>query len=220
MTIAIDGYSSCGKSTLARDLAETLGFIYVDSGAMYRAVTLYFLENEINYESADAVLEALPDIRIDFNTVDGDVHTFLNGRDVERPIRALRVSGHVSPVAAIPAVRRALVAQQRALAGTRDIVMDGRDIGTVVFPDAEVKFFVTASLEERVRRRQLQLESSGIIVSEEEVSNSITSRDAIDTTREDSPLLKADDAIELDTTELTREQQLDIALSYSQKRNS
>jgi len=218
MTIAIDGYSSCGKSTIARDLAEALGFIYVDSGAMYRAFTLFLLNNKIDYNDVNAVERALDQVDIDFQTMDNELHTFLNGQDVEKPIRSLRVSGHVSPVAAIPIVRRSMVARQRQLAGERDIVMDGRDIGTVVFPDAELKLFVTASLEERVRRRLLQLESSGIIVSEEEVRKSITTRDAIDTTREDSPLTRADDAVEMDTTDLTREGQLQIALDEAKKR--
>ena len=153
ITIAIDGFSSCGKSTLARDLAKALGYAYVDSGAMYRAVTLYFLEQGIDYHDAEAVKAALPNIKIQFKHKNNSNRTYLNGEDVEEKIRTMEVSQHVSPVAAISQVRKAMVAQQQAMGKAKGIVMDGRDIGTVVFPDAELKIFLTASEVVRSQRR-------------------------------------------------------------------
>lgn len=210
--IAIDGYSSCGKSTLARDLASALGFAYVDSGAMYRAVTLYFLDHGIPLDDQEAIENALDRIRIEFKNLNGENHTFLNGADVEESIRDMRVSAAVSPVAAVPAVRRALVRQQQALGRSGGIVMDGRDIGTVVFPNADLKIFLIADEEERVRRRRLELLAKGFELSEEEVRRNLTERDHIDSTREDSPLRQAADAVVIDNTHLTRKDQLEEAL--------
>ena len=215
ITIAIDGFSSCGKSTLAQDLAKKLDYIYIDSGAMYRAVTLYIIRREISLDDEAAVKNAMVDISIGFSKVDGLLHTTLNGEDVEHEIRTLRVSHMVSPVAALSNVRRVLVNQQREFGLKGGVVMDGRDIGTVVFPNAELKLFVTASLEERIRRRSAQLRECGMEVTEEEVARSITERDRIDTTREDSPLMQADSAIVLDNTDLTREDQLELAYNYA-----
>ncbi|MCS6929526.1 MAG: (d)CMP kinase [Saprospiraceae bacterium] len=212
LIVAIDGYASCGKSTLAKALAKALHYIYLDTGAMYRAVTLYFLENGINYEDSKAVEEALKNIKIYFKCVDGQTHVFLNGRDVEREIRELRVSEHVSQVAAIPAVRRTLVALQQAMGQRRGIVADGRDIGTVVFPDAEVKIFLTADLDVRTNRRYLELTAKGIDAPWEEIRRNLQARDYLDTTRTDSPLRVAPDAVVIDNTLLSPDEQLEEAL--------
>ena len=211
ITIAIDGYSSCGKSTLAIDLASRLDYIHIDSGAMYRAVTLYLLQHQIDIDNSDAVKAALDQIDIQFHAVDSEVHTFLNNVDVEKTIRTIAVSELVSPVAAISEVRRALVKQQRSMGRNKGIVMDGRDIGTVVFIEAELKLFITASLEERVKRRTLDLKNKGLEATTEEILRSIVERDRIDSTRSDSPLRKADDAFIIDNTNLSREQQLEKA---------
>ena len=210
--IAVDGYSSSGKSTMARRLAARIGYRYIDSGAMYRAVTLYALEHGLidgqGNPDAQAIVAALPDIHIDFNVMpDGTQHTLLNGKDVEQEIRRLRVSNAVSPVSAIAEVRHALVAMQQALGKDRGIVMDGRDIGTVVFPDAELKIFVDASAETRARRRFKELMDKGSAVSYEDVLANVVHRDKIDTTRAESPLRRADDAIALDNSDMTIEQQ-------------
>lgn len=210
--IAIDGYSSSGKSTMARRLAKTIGYRYIDSGAMYRAVTLFALESAmINAEGtpdAPAIIAALPHIHIDFELQpDGSQHTMLNGVDVESEIRRLRVSNAVSPVAAIPEVRHALVAMQQALGRKRGIVMDGRDIGTVVFPDAEFKIFVDASAETRAQRRFKEMVEAGQAVTFEEVLANVVHRDHIDTTRSEGPLRKADDAICLDNSHMTPDEQ-------------
>ena len=210
--IAVDGYSSSGKSTMARRLAARIGYRYIDSGAMYRAVTLYALEHGLidgqGNPDAQAIVAALPDIHIDFNVMpDGTQHTMLNGEDVEQEIRRLRVSNAVSPVSAIAEVRHALVAMQQALGKDRGIVMDGRDIGTVVFPDAELKIFVDASAETRARRRLKELMDKGSAVSYEDVLANVVHRDKIDTTRAESPLRRADDAIALDNSDMTIEQQ-------------
>lgn len=210
--IAIDGYSSCGKSTLAKALAKRLGYAYVDSGAMYRAVTLYLLRQGISPDNPDVVAKALDEISIHFERHNGGNHTFLNGEDVEDAIRDMSVSDWVSPVAAIPAVRRAMVKQQQAMGRRRGIVMDGRDIGTVVFPHAELKLFITAELEERVRRRFLELQQRGLDTPMETVRYNLLERDRIDSTRADSPLRQADDAIVIDNTYLTPEEQLNKAL--------
>lgn len=213
--IAIDGFSACGKSTLARDLAAALGFAYVDSGAMYRAVTLYLLDHLVPIEDAEAVEQALEHIRIAFKNVQGQNRTFLNGEDVEDAIRDMRVAAAVSPVAAIPQVRRMLVRQQQAMGQAGGIVMDGRDIGTVVFPQAELKIFLTADLDERVRRRMLELSAKGLEPVEAQVRQNLLERDHIDATRADSPLRQADDAIVLDNTHLDRQQQLELALQWA-----
>lgn len=212
--IAIDGYSSSGKSTMARELARRTGYIYVDSGAMYRAVTLYALENglikdgKIDYEK---LIETLPDIKISFQAAgeDGVQHTLLNGKDVEKDIREMRVSSMVSPIAEIPEVRERLVALQQEFGKDKGIVMDGRDIGTTVFPNAEMKVFVDASAEERARRRLLEMQQKGIDVNYDEVLANIKERDHIDSTRAVSPLRKAADAHELDNGNMTPVEQME-----------
>ncbi|MBV6427978.1 MAG: Cytidylate kinase [Haliscomenobacter sp.] len=220
--IAIDGYSSCGKSTLARALAAELTYVYIDSGAMYRAVTLFFLEHGIRMDQKPEVDAALEQIHIDFQYGQEGLVTLLNGENVEEGIRSMAVAAKVSPVATIPEVRRALVRQQQALGRGKQIVMDGRDIGTVVFPHAELKIFLTASLEERVRRRSLQLLRKGLSVPDDEIRKNLLERDYIDSTRSDSPLMKAPDAVVLDNTNLTEEEQLLVAvtLALTRKRRS
>ena len=210
--IAIDGFSSSGKSTMARRLAKAVGYRYIDSGAMYRAVTLFALEagmiNGDGRPDTESITAALPHINIDFELMpDGTQHTMLNGVDVEREIRRLRVSNAVSPVAAIPAVRHALVSMQQRLGAERGIVMDGRDIGTVVFPDAELKIFVDASAQTRAQRRFKEMVEQGAEVSYEDVLANVVHRDKTDTTREESPLRRADDAISLDNSEMTLDEQ-------------
>ncbi|MDE5629290.1 MAG: (d)CMP kinase [Muribaculaceae bacterium] len=197
---------------MARRLASQIGYRYIDSGAMYRAVTLYALDNGMidseGQPDADAIATALPEIKIDFvPQADGTQHTTLNGKDVETEIRRLRVSNAVSPVAAIPQVRKALVAMQQELGRTRGIVMDGRDIGTVVFPDAELKIFVDASAETRAMRRFKELIEKGSQVNYEEVLANVVHRDKIDSTRAESPLRRADDAIALDNSQMTLDEQ-------------
>lgn len=218
--VAIDGYSSSGKSTMARELAKRVGYVYVDSGAMYRAVTLYALRHGMigagNKVDAPKLVKALPDIHISFAVAgaDGVQHTLLNGEDVEHEIRDMQVSEAVSPVAVIPEVRERLVALQQEFGDHKGIVMDGRDIGTTVFPGAELKIFVCASPEERARRRLKELQEKGEDVSYEEVYRNVVERDRIDTTREVSPLRKAPDAVELDNGTMTREQQMDWLLEH------
>ena len=212
ITIAIDGYSSCGKSTMAKDLAREVGYIYIDSGAMYRAVTLYCLENQLfTAEGIDtARLEAnMPGIHISFqlNPETGRPMTYLNGVNVEDRIRTMEVSNRVSPVAVLPFVREALVKLQQDMGKEKGIVMDGRDIGTTVFPEAELKIFVTASAEVRAQRRYDELKAKGQEASFEEILANVKERDYIDQNREVSPLRKADDAILLDNSHLTIEEQ-------------
>ncbi len=216
--VAIDGHSSCGKSTLAKALAKTLHYAYLDSGAMYRAVTLYFLEQNIDYNNPEAVAEALQQIEIHFERVDGQNRTFLNGQDVENEIREMYVSAHVSPVSAISTVRRAMVAQQQAMGKRRDIVADGRDIGTVVFPDAELKIFLTADADVRTSRRHLELAAKGIDAEWTDIYNNLLERDRIDSGRADSPLRQANDAVVIDNTLLSEEQQLETALALVRER--
>ncbi|MCB9082656.1 MAG: (d)CMP kinase [Lewinellaceae bacterium] len=217
--IAIDGYSSCGKSTLAKALAQSLGYLYVDSGAMYRAFTLFFLENGIDYTQPAAAQKAVAAVKIDFHLdpLAGN-RTLLNGRDVEDRIREMDVSQHVSPVATLPLVRRALVQQQQELGRNRGIAMDGRDIGTVVFPQAEMKIFLVAEREERIRRRQEQLHQWGEVVSVENIRRNLFERDYIDSTRSDSPLMQAKDAVRLDNTNLSEDEQLAICLTLAELR--
>ena len=212
ITIAIDGFSSCGKSTLARGLASRLGYTYIDSGAMYRAVTLFFLRHNISLENEEQARRALEAIHISF---DAGNRTLLNGEDVENEIRQMEVSNFVSQVSAIPAVRRAMVRQQQAMGRGKGIVMDGRDIGTVVFPKAELKIFLTADPEKRARRRYEELMDKGVKSSMEEVSRNLRHRDQIDSTREDSPLRRADDAVVIDNTHLTRDEQLEYAVELA-----
>ncbi len=209
--IAIDGYSSSGKSTMARRLAKTIGYRYIDSGAMYRAVTLYAMRHGFispdGTVSTDRLVEALPDIHIDFQ-VNGDGQlTLLNGSVVESEIRSLEVSSHVSPIAAVPEVRHALVRMQREMGRSKGIVMDGRDIGTVVFPDAEMKVFCNATPERRAERRFRELTEKGAAVTYEEVLANVTERDRIDMTRKESPLRQAEDAVMLDNSAMTIDEQ-------------
>ncbi|MDE6236163.1 MAG: (d)CMP kinase [Muribaculaceae bacterium] len=216
ITIAIDGYSSSGKSTMARQLAKEIGYLYVDSGAMYRAVTLYALRNHMVADDkvdAGALASSLPEISISFSLQpDGSQHTILNGEDVESLIRGMEVSEMVSPVAVIPEVRHHLVSLQQSYGKDKGIVMDGRDIGSTVFPDAEMKVFVEASPEVRAQRRVLELREKGEKVDYDEVYANICERDRIDTTRKESPLRKADDALVLDNDHLTRQQQMEWLL--------
>ena len=210
--VAIDGYSSSGKSTMARDLASRVGYRYIDSGAMYRAVALYALEHDMigadGSVDETALIGDLDKIRIDFELqTDGTQHTTLNGVDVEREIRQLRVSSVVSPVATIVAVRHRLVALQQSMGESRGIVMDGRDIGTTVFPDAELKIFVDASPQTRAQRRFTELVEKGAQVSYADVLANVVHRDEVDRTRAESPLRKANDAIAIDNSHMTREEQ-------------
>ena len=212
ITIAIDGYSSCGKSTMAKDLAREIGYIYIDSGAMYRAVTLYSLQKGFFTErgiDTEALKTAMPDIHISFrlNPETQRPMTFLNDTNVEDAIRSMEVSSHVSPIAALGFVREALVRQQQEMGKAKGIVMDGRDIGTVVFPDAELKIFVTATPEIRAQRRYDELKAKGQEASFDEILENVKQRDYIDQNRKVSPLKKADDALLLDNTELTIPQQ-------------
>lgn len=209
--IAIDGYSSCGKSTIAKSLAEALDYIFIDTGAMYRAVTYFFLKNNIDVKDAAAVEKALEQISISFQKNENKNETYLNGENVEKAIRTMEVSSHVSPVAAVSAVRRAMVAQQQAIGVEKGVVMDGRDIGTVVFPDAEMKLFVTADPDIRAQRRHVELLKRGEQIDIESVKANLLERDEIDSNRADSPLRQAEDAIVLDTSHMTMEEQLDTA---------
>ena len=208
ITIAIDGFSSCGKSTMAKDLAREIGYIYIDSGAMYRAVTLYSIENDIfqgNDIDTERLRKEIDNIHISFqlNPETGRPDTYLNGVKVEKEIRGMEVANRVSPIAALGFVRRAMVAKQQEMGKAKGIVMDGRDIGTVVFPDAELKIYVTASPEVRAQRRLDELKAKGEVASFEEVLENVKTRDHIDMTRVESPLRKADDALELDNSHLT-----------------
>lgn len=210
--IAIDGHSACGKSTLAKEISKQLHYIYVDSGAMYRAVTLYLLENRIDLNNKAQIVNVLNDIHIHFEVINGENRTFLNGVDVEEEIRGMRVSQNVSQVAAISEVRKALVELQKKMGLHKGIVMDGRDIGTVVFPDAELKIFLTADSDERAQRRLLEILSRNQTADFETVKANLLSRDQIDSSRKDSPLKKADDAIVINNTHLSRSEQLEQAL--------
>lgn len=212
ITIAIDGYSSTGKSTIAKQIANRLGYLYVDSGAMYRAVTLFAIEHGFiskgNFNVNDFVI-ALDKIRLEFahNEILGYSEIFLNGVNVEKEIRSMEVSNFVSQISTVPEVRYLMVKQQRAMRNTNGIVMDGRDIGTVVFPNAELKIFMTASAEVRAQRRYDELIGRGEDIEFEDVLRNVKERDYIDSNRNDSPLLKANDAIEIDNTNLTLKEQ-------------
>lgn len=213
--IAIDGHSSCGKSTMAKDLARRIGYVYVDTGAMYRSVTLYALRhglfNPDGTVKADLLREQMPDISISFkfNPETGRPDTYLNGELVEKEIRSLEVSNHVSPIAAIPFVRADMVAQQQRMGQEKGIVMDGRDIGTTVFPDAELKIFVTASAEVRAQRRFDELKAKGMPADYEDILRNVQERDYIDSHREVSPLRQAADALVLDNSHMTIAEQND-----------
>lgn len=216
-TIAIDGYSSCGKSTLAKEIAKELNYRYVDSGAMYRAVTFHLIQNGILKDGAyikQAIINELPSIKIDFifNKDKGVSETLLNGVNVEKDIRTLGISKQVSPISAIQEVRTKLVAIQQEIGNNGAVVMDGRDIGTVVFPNADVKLFMTANMDIRADRRHKELEAKGQQINFDEVKDSLNRRDYIDMNREVSPLKQAQDAIVIDNSELTREEQLELAI--------
>ena len=213
ITIAIDGHSSCGKSTMAKALAKQLGYVYVDTGAMYRCVTLYALRNNcfnddesVNTEKLQAEMDSVH-ISFQFNPETGKADAYLNGENVENEIRLMEVSNHVSPIAAIPFVREAMVAQQRRMGEDKGIVMDGRDIGTTVFPNAELKIFVTASAEIRAERRYKELIAKGEDANYDEILKNVQERDYIDSHREVSPLRMADDALLLDNSNMTIEEQ-------------
>ena len=213
--IAVDGYSSTGKSTFAKVIARELGYIYVDTGAMYRAVTLYVMQNgminALGNIDVDNLVKHLPDIHIEFrfNAAKGGSDTYLNGNNVEDTIRTIEVSQHVSKVSAIPQVREAMVSQQQAMGRDRGLVMDGRDIGTVVFPDAEIKLFMTADPKIRAKRRYDELIAKGEKVTLEEIEQNVIQRDYEDSNRAVSPLRKADDAIVLDNSSMTPQEQLE-----------
>lgn len=225
ITIAIDGHSSCGKSTMAKDLAREVGYVYVDTGAMYRAVTLYALRKGFFSEDGSVMTEPLeaemPQIRISFqfNPQTGRPDTYLNGECVEQEIRSLEVSNHVSPIAAIPFVRTALVAQQQQMGKDKGVVMDGRDIGTTVFPDAELKVFVTASSRVRAQRRYDELQAKGMPADFDDILKNVEERDYIDSHREVSPLRQADDAILLDNSDMTIEEQKQWLLARFHERS-
>jgi len=212
IVIAIDGYSSCGKSTLAKALAQKLHFIYVDSGAMYRAVTLYFLRHNTDLHNHSQVAEALKNIHLNFHSRDYQTHITLNDEEVSDEIRQMPVSDNVSAVAALREVRHEMVKQQQRMGRSKNIVMDGRDIGTTVFPDAQLKIFMTADPKVRAERRYKELHEKNPDITLEDVFENIAHRDFQDTTREESPLVRAEDALILDNTNLTPQQQLDFAL--------
>lgn len=223
IVIAIDGHSSCGKSTVAKQLAKQLGYIYLDSGAMYRAVTLFALRHQLagnGKVNEQALIARLDEITIEFrlNETTGENETYLNGANVEEEIRQLPVASHVSPVATIREVREAMVQQQQAMGKNKGIVMDGRDIGTVVFPDAELKIFMTASPEVRAQRRYDELKAKGQTMSFEDILKNVEDRDRIDSGRKESPLKQADDALILDNSYLNREEQLEWALTKAKER--
>jgi cytidylate kinase len=218
--IAIDGYSSCGKSTLAKQLAKELHYIYADSGAMYRAITLYFLRNEIQHTDLSKVKEALENIHLEF-AFDADAGKsilFMNDENIELPIRDMIISEKVSEIAAIKEVREFAVAQQQRMGNNKGIVMDGRDIGTTVFPHAALKIFMTADISVRVERRFKELFAVNPAITIEEVKQNLEMRDYIDSNREISPLRKADDAVVLDNSNLTMAQQLKIALQWAKEK--
>ena len=220
ITIAIDGYSACGKSTLAKDLAYELGYIFIDSGAMYRGVALYCIQNKLienNNPDIKKIIKALPSIQLSFKKIDDKNLLFLNGVNVESQIRTNEVASVVSLIAAISEVREKLVHEQQKMGLNGGIIMDGRDIGSVVFPNAELKLFVTASEEIRVKRRFAELQSKGIKSTMDDVRRNLSERDYLDTHRAISPLIQVDDAIVLDNSNLTREEQLEFVLSLIKK---
>ena len=218
--IAIDGFSSCGKSTLAKALAKALAYVFIDTGAMYRAVALYFMRHDIPFDNIPVIENAIQSIKLHFvyNEATGKSDMYLNGENVEAAIREMKVSQKVSEVAAIPAVRDFAVAQQQAMGMEKGIVMDGRDIGTVVFPTAELKLFVTADPQIRAKRRFIELQATQPSITMEEVAENLAHRDLIDSTREHSPLKQAEDALVLDNTHLNQEEQFNIALNWAKER--
>jgi len=220
IVIAIDGFSSCGKSTLAKSLAAKLEFVFIDTGAMYRAIALYFLRNGVSFTNEIEINEALQKInlRFEYNSSTEKSDMILNGENVELLIREMQVSSKVSEVAAIGAVRDFAVAQQQAMGVEKGIVMDGRDIGTVVFPNADLKIFVTADPQVRANRRLVELQATNPAITLQEVAENLQHRDLIDSTREHSPLRQADDALVLDNTNLDRAAQFEIALNWAKER--
>lgn len=220
--IAIDGFSSCGKSTLAKALAKALSYVFIDTGAMYRAVALYFIRHQIPFDQTTAIEEAIQSIQLHFvvNEATGKSDMYLNGENVEAAIREMKVSQKVSEVAAIPAVRDFAVAQQQAMGKQKGIVMDGRDIGTVVFPNAELKIFVTADPLVRAERRFKELQAITPTITMQEVAENLSHRDLIDSTRAHSPLKQAEDALVLDNTYLNQDEQFAIALNWAKERIS
>lgn len=223
ITIAIDGFSSTGKSTVAKQLAKELGYVYVDTGAMYRAVTLFALREELvgpDIFHKDVLVDRLEEIELKFvfHPEAGFAHMYLNSENVEREIRQMEVSRYVSQIASIPQVRQMLVAQQQQMGRSKGIVMDGRDIGTVVFPDAELKIFMTASAKERAERRYKELLERGEQIELEEVLENVQQRDLMDSTRKDSPLVKAADAVEIDNSSLTLREQFEKILELYHQR--
>ena len=223
ITIAIDGFSSTGKSTIAKQLAKKLGYIYVDTGAMYRTVALFGLQNNFvgtDFVNQEALINELKNIKISFvfNADLGFAEVYLNGVNVENKIRSLEVSNLVSKVAAISKVREKLVSEQQEMGLNKGIVMDGRDIGTVVFPEAELKIFMTASADTRAKRRFDELIEKGDNVSYNDIYKNVVERDQMDTTREDSPLVKAEDAIEIDNSNLSKEEQFELILKLVQEK--
>jgi len=220
--IAIDGYSACGKSTTAKAVAKKLGYTFIDSGAMYRAVTHYFQANHVSLTNSNEVDKALDEINISFRykEEEDEYETILNGKNIEKDIRTMTVTRLVSEVSALKAVRLALVKQQQKMGKEKGIVMDGRDIGTHVFPQADLKIFMTADKWVRAERRQKELFARGEILDLKEVIDSIEKRDFLDTTRDESPLMKAEDAWDLDNTELTMDEQVDVVLKWVDKKTS
>lgn len=220
IVIAIDGYSGCGKSSTAKAVAKILGYTYIDSGAMYRAATLHFLKSGTDITDIKEIISSLGQIEISFraNPDNGRQETCLNGENVEDAIRSMEVSDYVSEVSKIKEVRTALVAQQQKLGDAKGVVMDGRDIGTVVFPDAELKVFMTADLQIRAARRQQELQEKGVEVKLEEIIRNLGERDEIDSTRKESPLLKADDAVEVDTSYLKFDDQVNRVVELAKEK--
>jgi len=213
--IAVDGHSSCGKSTLAKELAQKLDYIYIDTGAMYRAITLKFIDKKIPLDDNVQIQKLLDKTTLEFRCIEGENKIFLDGNDVEDFIRNTEVADMVSPVSEISQVRKHLVSMQQTLGFKKGLVMDGRDIGTVVFPTAELKLFITAKLDIRSQRRYLELKEKGLDIKLADIKRNLSKRDYIDSNRKDSPLKQADDAILIDTTHYNRKEQLELALKHA-----
>jgi len=219
IVIAIDGYSGCGKSSTAIAVAKSLGYTYIDSGAMYRAVTLFSLKNKLHLDRPDLLNEELKSIHISFknNPLSGNQETYLNGENVENEIRQMIVSQNVSRIAAVKEIRAKMVAEQQRLGKEKGVVMDGRDIGSVVFPDAELKIFMTANLETRALRRKEELSDKGDVVNLKDIKENLAERDDLDSSRVESPLLKMPDAIEIDTSNLEFDDQVEIVVGLAKQ---
>lgn len=220
IVIAIDGYSGCGKSSTAKSVAKQLGYTYIDSGAMYRAATLYFLNNDVDISSPQQVRNYLDSLDITFrpNQESKDQETYLNGVNVEKEIRTMKVSDYVSEISKLKEVRNELVSQQQKMGREKGVVMDGRDIGTVVFPEAELKVFMTADLNIRAVRRQKELQEKGSKIALEKIIQNLSERDKIDSGRKESPLIKANDAVEVDTSHLQFEEQVNLIVELAYKK--